>query len=45
MPIAREIVSAGDQAGDFARFGETGWQDIRAMYDLETSDGKRGPSW
>lgn len=32
-------------AGDFARFGETGWQDIRAMYDLETSDGKRGPSW
>ena len=32
-------------AGDFARFGETGWQDIRAMYDLETSDGKIAPSW
>lgn len=29
-------------AGDFARFGETGWQDIRAMYDLWVLDGKKG---
>lgn len=28
-------------AGDFAWFGETGWQDIRAMYDLEAS-GEKG---
>lgn len=29
----------------FAQFGETGWQYMRAMYDLEASDGIRGPSW
>lgn len=29
----------------FAQFGETGWQDMRAMYDLEASDGSSGPSW
>lgn len=30
-------------AGDFARFGETGWQDMHAMYDLGTSGEKREP--
>lgn len=29
----------------FAWFGESGWQDMRAMYDLEASDGISGPSW
>ena len=32
-------------AGDFARFGETRWQDMHAMYDLGVSGEKRGPSW
>lgn len=46
MPIAQGIVSAGDQALAILRgLGETGWQDIHAMYDLGASDGKRGPSW
>lgn len=30
-------------AGDIARFGETGWQDMHTMYDLEASGEKRGP--
>ena len=29
----------------FAWFDESGWQDMRAMYDLEASDGISGPSW
>lgn len=29
----------------FTWFGESGWQDMSAMYDLEASDGIRGPSW
>ena len=29
----------------FTWFGESGWQDMRAMYDLEASDGIRGSSW
>lgn len=45
MPIARGIVSAGDQALVICGFGETGWQDMHAMYDLGVSGEKRGPSW
>lgn len=29
----------------FTWFGESGWQDMRAMYDLKASDGIRGSSW
>lgn len=29
----------------FTWFGESGWQDMPAMYDLKASDGIRGPSW